>query len=192
MHTIPPDHRACLFISHLNSPGSMQPGCHFRPTELFKHTSLHCQTLYPLTPGWRERTCEQSALPRSTTSEHIQRSRGPNRRSLACTSRTLPLSHDASPLFATSLSFEKMMYTFWYQKEAPWQANDSCFMGYSILVHSSDWPGQEEGLLKVGLSFRCCFHSLRKWRAYIDSTWIFSELKFKQCWEFFWFFGKSG
>ena len=43
----------------------------FRCTELFKHTSLHCPTRYPLPPGSTECTCEQSALPRSTTSEHI-------------------------------------------------------------------------------------------------------------------------
>ena len=84
-------HRTCSFISHLKSPASIQPGCHFRCKEQFKHTSLHCPTRYPLTPGSRECTCEQSALPRNTTSEHIQRSRGSNPRSLACTSRRLPL-----------------------------------------------------------------------------------------------------
>ena len=26
---LPPGHRTCSFISHLNSPGSIQPGCHF-------------------------------------------------------------------------------------------------------------------------------------------------------------------
>ena len=87
-----------LFVHkpYLNSPGSIQPGCHLRRTDLFKRTGLHCPTRYPLTPGSRECTCEQSALPRNTTSEHIQHSRGSNPRSLACTSRTLPLSHDAS------------------------------------------------------------------------------------------------
>ena len=97
-----PGHRTCSFISHLNSPGSIQPGCHFGRTELFKHTSLHCPTRYPLTPGSRECTCEQSALPRSTTSKHTQRSRGSNPQSLACKSRTVPLSHDA-PLYVTSM-----------------------------------------------------------------------------------------
>ena len=94
---LPPGHvhRICSFISHLNSLGSIQPGCHFLRTELFKHTSLHRPTRYPLTPGSRECTCEQSALPRSTTSKHIQRSRGSKPRSLACKSRTVPLSHDA-------------------------------------------------------------------------------------------------
>ena len=66
-----PVHRTRSFISHLNSPGSIQPSCHFfRRTELFKHTSRHCPTRYPLTPGSRECTCEESALPRSTSSEH--------------------------------------------------------------------------------------------------------------------------
>ena len=92
---LPPGHRTCSFINHLNPPGSIQPGCYFRRTELFKHRSLHCPTRYPLTPWSRGWTCEQSALPRSTTSEHIQRSRGSKPRSLACTSRTLPLSHEA-------------------------------------------------------------------------------------------------
>ena len=58
-----PGHSTCSFINHLNSPGSIQPSCHFWPTELFKHTSLHYPTRYPLTPGSREFTCRQSALP---------------------------------------------------------------------------------------------------------------------------------
>ena len=99
---LPPGRRTCSFISHLNSPGSIQPGCHFfGATELFKLTSLHCPTRYPLTPGSRECTCEQSALPRSTTSKHIQRSLGSNRRPLACKSRTVPLSHDTSHYMST-------------------------------------------------------------------------------------------
>ena len=52
---LPPGRRTCSFISHLNSPGSIQPGCHFRRTELFKHTSLHCPTRYPLSYSWVER-----------------------------------------------------------------------------------------------------------------------------------------
>ena len=92
---LPAGHGTCSFISHLISPGRIKPGCHFRRIELFKHTSLHSPTRYPLTPGSRERTCEHSALPRSTTSEHIHRSRGSNPRSLACKSLALPLSHDA-------------------------------------------------------------------------------------------------
>ena len=54
---LPPGHRTCSFISHLNSPGSIQPGCHFRRTELFKHTSFHCPSRYPLTPGSRVLYC---------------------------------------------------------------------------------------------------------------------------------------
>ena len=57
-------------ISHLNSPGSIQPGCHFRRTELFQHTGLRSPTRYPFTPGSTESTCGQSALPGSTTSQH--------------------------------------------------------------------------------------------------------------------------
>ena len=93
---LPPGNRTCSFISHRNSPGRIQPGCHFRRTELFRHRSHHCPTTYPLTPGSRECTFRQSAMRRTTTSEHFQRSRGSNPRSLACMSRTLPLSHDAS------------------------------------------------------------------------------------------------
>ena len=63
---LPPGHVTCSFLSHLNSLGSIQPGCHFWHAELFKHTNLHYPTRYPLTPGLRECTCEQSALPRST------------------------------------------------------------------------------------------------------------------------------
>ena len=70
---LPPAHRTCSFISHLNSPGSIQPGCHFFGARNYSNSqSLHCPTRYPLTPGSRECTCEQSALPRSTTSKHIQ------------------------------------------------------------------------------------------------------------------------
>ena len=93
-----PGHRTCSFISHFNSLGSIRPSCHFQATELFKHTSLHCPTRYPLTPGSRECTCDQSALPRSTTLKHIQHSRGSNPQSLAGTSGTLALSHDAPHL----------------------------------------------------------------------------------------------
>ena len=88
-------HRTCLFISHLNFPGSILPGCHFRCTELFKHTNLHCPTRYPLTPGSTECTCKQSALPRSTTLEHVQCSQGLSPWALAFTLCTLPLSLDA-------------------------------------------------------------------------------------------------
>ena len=66
----PPGHRTSSFLSYLNSPGSIQPSCHFQQMELFKHTNLLCPTRYPLTPGSRECTCEQSALPRSTMSQH--------------------------------------------------------------------------------------------------------------------------
>ena len=90
-----PGHRTCSFISYLNSPGSIQSGCHFWCTKVFKHTSVHCPTRFPLTPGLRECTCEQSTLPRRTMPEHIQRSRGSNPRSLACMYHMLPLSHDA-------------------------------------------------------------------------------------------------
>ena len=77
----------------------MRPGCHFRRTELFKHTSLHCPTRYPLTPGSRECTCEQSVWPRSTTSEHNSAQLGIEPAiSRLCKSRTLPLSHDAPRL----------------------------------------------------------------------------------------------
>ena len=88
-----PGHRTCSFISHLNFPGSKQPGCHFRRTELFEHISLHCPPGSHFLLG-RESACV-SKVPKGKTSEHIQRSRGSNPRSLACTSRTLPLSHGA-------------------------------------------------------------------------------------------------
>ena len=37
---LPSGHRTCSFLRHLNSPGSIQPGCHFRSTELLKHTAV--------------------------------------------------------------------------------------------------------------------------------------------------------
>ena len=91
---LPPSHRTCLFISHLNSPESIQPGWHFCRTELFEHTSLHCPTRYPCAPGSRECTCKQIALSQSTTLEHIQHSRGSNPWSFTCTLRMLPQSHN--------------------------------------------------------------------------------------------------
>ena len=94
---LPPGHRTCSFISHLNSPGSMQPGCHFWRTEVFKHPSVHYPTRYPRTPGSRQCMCRQSALPRCITSQHNSGSRGLNPWSLACKSHTLPPSHNASP-----------------------------------------------------------------------------------------------
>ena len=98
---LPPGHRTCSFMSHLNPARSIQPGCHFRRTKLFKHTSLHCPTRYPLTSGLRECKREQSALPRNIhRGIIIQRSPGSNPRSLACALRTLSLSHDAPRLLA--------------------------------------------------------------------------------------------
>ena len=100
---LPPGHRTCSFISHVNSLGSIQPGRDFRRTEIFKHTNLHCHwpTSYPLTPGSRECTCGQSTFPIGAQRRSIfQRNRGSNPRSLACTSRTLPLTHDM-PTFNT-------------------------------------------------------------------------------------------
>ena len=64
-------HRTCSFISHLNAPGSIQPVCHFRRTELFMHQthkpSLFYQVPTLYTPGSRECTCGQSTLARNTT-----------------------------------------------------------------------------------------------------------------------------
>ena len=76
-------------------PRSIQVSCHFRHTELFKHTTLDCPARYPLTPGLRESTCGQSALPTSTMSEHNSAQPGikPAISHMLC---TLPLSHDAS------------------------------------------------------------------------------------------------
>ena len=88
---LPPGHRTCSFM---NKPSQL-PSCRFWRTELFKHTSLHRPTRYLPTPGLRECTREQSALPRSTMSEHIQRSQGSSSQSLACTSHMLPWSYDA-------------------------------------------------------------------------------------------------
>ena len=61
--------------------------------ELFKHKpSLSYQVR---TYSWVERVhVWAKCVRRSTTSKHIQHSQGSNLRSLACTSRTLPLSHD--------------------------------------------------------------------------------------------------
>ena len=101
---LPPGHRTCSFISRPSCPGSIQLGCQLWRTALFKHTSLHCPTQY--LPGSRECACEQRTMPRSTTSERIQRSRGSNSRSLACASGTLPLIHDA--LFKEGIQVFKM------------------------------------------------------------------------------------
>ena len=49
---LPPSHRTCSSISHLNSPGSIQPGCHFWHTELF---NTQASTVLPgihLLLGW--------------------------------------------------------------------------------------------------------------------------------------------
>ena len=84
---LPPGHWTCSSVSHLNSLGRIQSSCHFRLTELFKHTSLHCptSTRYPLTPGSRECTREQSALNRSTPSGHNSAQRGHRTRDLSLT-----------------------------------------------------------------------------------------------------------
>ena len=91
----PLGHRTCSFISHLNSLESTQPGCHFRLTELFKHTSLYCSSRYQLTPWSRGCRCGQSALPKMPQRlSIIQPSRRSNPQSLACKSHTLPLSYN--------------------------------------------------------------------------------------------------
>ena len=67
---VPPCHRTCIsFISHLNFPGSIQASCHFRHMEF--------QTQKPSSPyqvpthSWVSTVhVWQSALPRSTTSQH--------------------------------------------------------------------------------------------------------------------------
>ena len=91
---LPPGHRTCSFISHLNSPRSIQPGCHFQHTELFKHTSLHCRTRYPLTPGQESAHVGKMPCLGAQRQNLIQPSQGLNPQSLACKSCMLPLSHD--------------------------------------------------------------------------------------------------
>ena len=54
---IPPGHRTCSFISHLNSRGSIQPGCHFFGARNYSNTQA-----FTVLPGThlllgRESTC---------------------------------------------------------------------------------------------------------------------------------------
>ena len=44
LHTITPWSRTCSFISHLNSPGSIQPGCHHGAGLIQTRRSLPCPT----------------------------------------------------------------------------------------------------------------------------------------------------
>ena len=105
---LPPSHRTCSFVSHLNFLREHTARLSFSAHGTVQtHRSLHCSIRYSLTPGSRECMCEQSALPRSTTSEHIQRSRGSNPRSLACMSRTLPLSYDAPQCLCLCFTIKK-------------------------------------------------------------------------------------
>ena len=91
---LPPGHRTCSFISYLNSPGSIQPGCHFRRTELFKHTSFTVLPGTHLLLGRESARVGKVPCLGAQRRSIIQPSRGSNRRPLACKSRTLPLSHD--------------------------------------------------------------------------------------------------
>ena len=96
LHTVTPWSQD-LFIhkpSRLPGEHTASPAAIFS-AQNYSNTIFHCSARYPLTPGSRECTCEQSALPRSTTSVHIQCSWGSNPWFLTCTSRTLPLSPDA-------------------------------------------------------------------------------------------------
>ena len=52
---LPPGHRTCSSISHLNSPGSTQPGCQFWRTELVEYTGLHYMSYQVPTYSWVER-----------------------------------------------------------------------------------------------------------------------------------------
>ena len=93
---LPPCHRTCLFISHLHSPGSIQPGCHFRGTELCSNTQA-----FTVLPGTHVLLGRESARVGNVPCLGAQRrsinepSRGSNPRSLSCKSRTLSLSHNA-------------------------------------------------------------------------------------------------
>ena len=92
---LPPGHRTCSFISHLNSPRSIQPGCHFRRTGLFNAQAF---TVLPGTQSFLgRRSARVGKVPclEAQCRSIIQRSRGSNTRSLAYKSRTLPLSRDA-------------------------------------------------------------------------------------------------
>ena len=51
---LPPGHRTCSFISHLNFPGSIQADYHFRRTELFKTHKPSLSYQVP-TYSWVER-----------------------------------------------------------------------------------------------------------------------------------------
>ena len=81
-----------------------------------------------ITPGSRECMCEQSALPRSTLLKHIQHSQGLNSQSLTCTSRTLPLSHDALPYIPHIIcpkgtypkSIQLSGHTIWHNLQRTW------------------------------------------------------------------------
>ena len=48
---LPNAHRTCSFIGHLNSPGSIQPGYHFRRMEPFKYTAFTVPPGTPLLQG---------------------------------------------------------------------------------------------------------------------------------------------
>ena len=92
---LPSGHRTCSFISHLNSPGSIQPGCHLRRTGLFQHTSLHCPTRYPLRMGQESARVGKVPCLGAQRRSIIQPSPGSNSRALTFKSHRLPLSRDA-------------------------------------------------------------------------------------------------
>ena len=66
-----PGHGTCSSLKPTQTPrGACSMTAISGTQKLFKHTSHHHPTRYPLTPGSRECTCGQSALPRSTTPQH--------------------------------------------------------------------------------------------------------------------------
>ena len=95
---LPPGHRTCSFVSHLSSPGSRQPGCHFQCTEL-----IPTYKAFTVLPGTHLLLGQESArvgiVPclGAQCRTIIQPSRGSNPPSLTCRLCTLPLSHDAPP-----------------------------------------------------------------------------------------------
>ena len=93
---LPPGHRTWSFIGHLNSPGSIQPGCHFWCAKLFKHTRAFTvlsgtHLLLGLASACMGKMPYLGAQRRNI----IQPSQGSNLRSLTFKSHMLPLSHDA-------------------------------------------------------------------------------------------------
>ena len=112
-----PGHRTCSFISHLNFPGSIQPGCHFFGARNYSHSQA-----FTVLPGTHlllgRESARVSKVPcLGTQRRSIFSAAGDQTGDLSLLSRArYPLSHDASCVDKHRISWLKNILTCSYRQ----------------------------------------------------------------------------